>query len=502
MSLLTRPATPLAAPRSASAGRGKVVPLALIVLGCMAIYALFIPRIMAALDPLTGDEPFYVMTALSIAHDGDLDETNNYARRDYRSFYPPDPLPAGWQGWPAFPRELPPHAAHSVRPGLYSKHGLGVAVLILAPYLLGGRLATILFLNLVAALVAANIALLARRYGHGWLGAVALGLPLVLANPLMSYAYLIFPEIFAALAIIYAYRRSREAQNTALQWLGVGLALAVLPWLHARFIPAVLGLVAILLAGWLREPSWRRRLAGLLPPLCSAVALLGYYLAIYGKPFPSTEDHAGFNTPPEIVNAAFGLFLDEQWGLLIHAPIYLLTAVGLGVLWRMRRGDLLAILAVALPYLALVAFYRVWWGEWGPAARYLTPLAPLAIAPLAAWAAQVRRAVAVVTVGLLALPGLAIMAGFLAAPQLMYNQPDGFNALFSSWAASRGQVWPKFFPSFQPYALSPIRVRELWSAWLAVLAALLGGLGLLLPPKVEPREENARATPDQGAVRV
>ncbi len=489
MNPLTRPAAPFAVSRPLITARGKVAPLALIVVVCMAVYALFIPRIMAALNPLTGDEPFYVMTALSLAHDGDLDETNNYGQGDYRAFYPPDPLPANWQGWPAFPRELPPHAAHSVRPGLYSKHGLGVAVLILVPYLLGGRLAAILFLNLVAALVAANIALLARRYGHGWLGAVALGLPLVFANPLMSYAYLIFPEIFAALAIVYAYRRSREAQNTAVQWLGVGLSLAVLPWLHARFIPAVLGLVAILVAGWLRERSWRRRLAGLLPPLLSAVALLAYYLAIYGKPFPSTEDHAGFNTPPEIVNAAFGLFLDEQWGLLLHAPIYLLTAVGFGVLWRTRRNDLSAILAVALPYLALVAFYRVWWGEWGPAARYLAPLAPLAITPLAAWAGQVRRAVAVIVVALLTLPGLAIMAGFLAAPQLLYNQPDGFNALFTNWAASRGEVWPKFFPSFQPYAPSPISVRLVWSLWLAVLATLLCGLGLLLPPRTVGAED-------------
>lgn len=72
-----------------------------IVIVCLSIYALFIPRIMAALSPLTGDEPFYVMTALSLAHDGDLDESNNYAQGDYRSFYPPDPLPAGWQGWPA-----------------------------------------------------------------------------------------------------------------------------------------------------------------------------------------------------------------------------------------------------------------------------------------------------------------------------------------------------------------------------------------------------------------
>jgi hypothetical protein len=462
---------------------GAFTRLLAIVIACLSIYALFIPRIMAALSPLTGDEPFYVMTALSLAHDGDLDESNNYAQGDYRSFYPPDPLPAGWPGWPAFPRELPPHPAHSVRPGLYSKHGLGVALLIALPYLLGGRLATIIFLNLIAALVAANIVLLARRYGLGWLAATLLALPLVFANPLMSYAYLIFPEIFAALALVYAFRRARERENNGWQWFGVGCAIAVLPWLHARFIPAVLGLAAILIGGWLRERSWRRRLAGLLLPLISAIALIGYYVAIYGKPFPSTEDHAGFNYPVEIVNAGFGLFLDEQWGLLIHAPIYLLAAVGFGILWRVRRGDVGALLAVVVPYLALVAFYRVWWGEWGPAARYLAPLAPLMIAPIACWASQVRRTLVAVSVTVLGVPGLIIMGGFLAAPQLMYNQPDGHNALFTAWAEHFARVWPKVLPSFQPYAFSPTNERIFWSLGLFLIVALLLLSGLL-PPRI------------------
>jgi hypothetical protein len=468
--------------------RGDGARLALVVALSLALYAAFIPNIVRALNPLTGDEPFYVMTALSLIRDGDIEESNNYARGDYRSFYPPDPLPDDWQGWPAFPRVLPPHPAQAERPGLYSKHGFGVVALILVPYWVGGRVGTVLFLNLVAALVVANMVLLARRYGHSWLAAAALAATLAFANPLMSYAYLIFPEIFAALAIVYAFRRSREAENTAPQWLGVGVAVGILPWLHARFAPAVLGLVAVLAAGWLRERSWGRRLAGFGPPAASAIALVAYWVYIYGRPFPSADDHAGFNYPLDIVNAAFGLFLDEQWGLLIHAPIYLLTAAGLGALWRRARGDARALLAVALPYLALVAFYLVWWGEWGPAARYLAPIAPLAIAPLACWVASVRRPVAVAAVALLALPGFVIMGGFLAAPQLMYNHPDGRNALFTAWANRYNHVWPKIIPSFQFYALSPTALRLRWSLLLALLAA---GLFLvnLVPPWGERTED-------------
>lgn len=459
---------------------------------CIALYAAFIPQIIRYLSPLTGDEPFYVMTALSIVNDHDLDELNNYQQRDFDSFYPPDPLPDDWQGWPAFPRTLPPHAANSARAGLYSKHGLGVAALIAAPYAMGGRVAVLLVLNAVAALVVANMALLARRYGQGWIGAVALAAATAFSNPLMSYAYLIFPEIFAALAIVYAFRRSRERESNAAQWLGVGLAIATLPWLHARFVPAIAGLVWLLYPVWRREAAWSRRLAGLLPPALSAIALLTYYLIIYHRPYPSAEDHAGFNWPHEIVNAFFGLFLDEQWGLLISAPVYLLAGVGLITLWGWR-DEALALLVVLVPYLAMIAFYRVWWGEWGPPARYLAPVAPLAIAPLAAWARSVRPWVALAGIGALALPGFAIMAGFLRFPQLMYNHPSGHSALFTSWAAQFDRAWPKIIPSFQFYTPSPWLTRAIWSSLLVAIVLALAILSQARP-FVATRPGDAEAT--------
>jgi hypothetical protein len=456
--------------------------LGLIVGVCIAVYAAFIPQIIRYLDPLTGDEPFYVMTALSIANDRDLNEINNYQQRDFDSFYPPDPLPADWRGWPSFPRTLPPHMANSERAGLYSKHGLGVAVLIAVPYVIGGRVATLVLLNAVAALVAVNMVLLARRFGLGWLAAIALTVPLAFSNPLMSYAYLIFPEIFAALAIIYAFRRCREPQNNAAQWFGVGLALATLPWLHARFVPALVALVALLFPGWWRERSWGRRLAGLLPPAFSAVALFSYYLIIYHRPYPSAEDHAGFHyLPQDVINAAFGLFLDEQWGLLIYAPLYLLAGAGAITLWQRSRTEGEALLAVVLPYLAMIAFYLVWWGEWGPPARYLAPIVPLAIAPIAAWAVAVRRTVAIGAIALLALPGFMVMAGFLKFPQLMYNHPNGHSALFTSWAARFDRVWPKVIPSFQFYAPSPPDARLVWSLALVGAVCALALLALVRP---------------------
>ncbi|HEY8293066.1 MAG TPA: hypothetical protein VIG44_11290 [Thermomicrobiales bacterium] len=126
------------------------------------LLAACIPRITTRLDPVTGDEPFYLMTAYSMLHDHDIDETNNFAQHDWLRFYPSYPLPPDWQGWPNISPDLPPHASKTFRTGLYSKHGLGIPVLILVPFALRGRTGVVLLYNLMAAGVAANIYLLAR----------------------------------------------------------------------------------------------------------------------------------------------------------------------------------------------------------------------------------------------------------------------------------------------------------------------------------------------------
>ena len=68
MTVATRPreqATPVVA-RPAIGGQYDAARMLAITALCVAIYAAFIPQIVRYLSPLTGDEPFYVMTAISI----------------------------------------------------------------------------------------------------------------------------------------------------------------------------------------------------------------------------------------------------------------------------------------------------------------------------------------------------------------------------------------------------------------------------------------------------
>ena len=277
--------------RLSSVNRGLVFSIGAAALFYLALLPVFTSR----LNPLTGDEPFYVMTAISLIQDHDLDESNNYADHDYDEFYPADPLPAGWRGWPSFPRELPPHPAVSTRPGLHTKHGLGVSFLIAVPYAIGGRIGADLVIILCASLLAGQMFLLATEAGADQRLAAAIALALAVAMPIGPYALLIFPEVPAALLLVYAVRRLSAPTNSFGRMILTGTAVGLLPWLHQRFDPTAAVLAVILLVRWRdTRPVWK--LAAAFAPIATlGSTLILYNEWLYGQPYQNTHDHAGFN---------------------------------------------------------------------------------------------------------------------------------------------------------------------------------------------------------------
>src|ERR1035437_617112 len=72
----------------------------------------------------TGDEPVYILTAISILNDHDIDLRNNYTNGDYKSFYS---------------RDLKPQDDDlNVNGKMYTKHPIMLSVLIAPFYLLAG----------------------------------------------------------------------------------------------------------------------------------------------------------------------------------------------------------------------------------------------------------------------------------------------------------------------------------------------------------------------------
>lgn len=440
----------------------------------------WLPSLERRLDPLTGDEPFYVMTSISLIEDHDLDEQNNYDRRDYHRFYPAFGPTA--DGWSSYPDPLPPHQSQTKRAGLYSKHGLGMAVLIAIPYELGGRTLTLIVLSGIAALLAANMTLMAARFtGSPHLAAIV-ALALALTNPLFSFSLLIFPEMTAALLITYATRRLLEDRNAAWQWFLIGAAAAALPWLHYRLAPvsAVLALIAIATFRLRWTPV--TALAAAVMPVVSAVLLFWWYQRLYGNPLPPSSDHAGFSGVTGTLNGLAGTFLDQQWGAFVHNPLLLLATAAYVPFVIVHRRAAGVLTAIVIPYLFVISNYRVWWGEWNPPARYLTDVVPLAVVPLAWWLDQVdrRRRWGLLTV--FVLPAVAVIATFVADPQRMYNHPDGSSRLFETWQSWTGIDLSGVVPSYVFYSASPDAQRIVFALLgLACLGTLATAAYALLP---------------------
>ncbi len=446
------------------------------------VLLLLMPHWFRHLDPLTGDEPFYVMTAMSMWNDHDLNEANNYENRDYDSFYPAQPLPGNWQGWPSFPRDLPPHPAQTERDGLYTKHGLGLSILIALPWRLLERVGAVLTIITFAALSSWGMFTVARRSGASPQIAWATAVGLALSLPMLPYSLLLFPEVPGAAAMVVAVLAISDRRPSRSLALGGGLALGLLPWLHQRFLLTVLalGIVVVVDRGLARE--WRALLLTAVPAVLGSAGIATYNWWLYGQFTQNTADHAGFHGGSAFLNAGAGLLLDAQWGLFVAAPITI-VALAATPMW-IREQPRLAFVAAAgvLPYIALVEAYRVWWGEWGPPARYLVPIIPLAAGPLALLLQKSRKRGRALVVAGFAIGLLPLIAG-LTHPQRLYHHPDGVNRLWSTVGDRVGIPLERVLVAFQPYAVDSVGAR---STATVVAALLIVGAWWLIRHTVGP----------------
>lgn len=323
----------------------------------------------------TGDEPHYLLDALSIATDGDRDLTNQFGSAEQLRW-----ATAGTQtedpNWMA--SVLAPHGRGYTEDGLVSWHSVAMSTLLTPGVWLdwGGdrdRLEPRLIMAMISALAAMALALLMtrlrRRLGVPDWAVVVTWLGMVATLPLLAYSDQIYPETPAlactALAVALLVE-PRVRQHTvllagALAWLA--------PWFHVRF--AVFA-CAITIACWVRLRGSRTRYPGwpvALPPILSMVGLAATWWIYYGSPSP-TSMAFGDKPAAEGLQAAYlalaGGFVSSDWGLVPYAPVYLVGLAAVVVLLiRAPRWGGLAVGSVVL-YLAVMAFT----GSYAPGFSY------------------------------------------------------------------------------------------------------------------------------------
>ena len=443
-------------PRSPEVVTAVVVTLALLA---------WLPRVLDRVDPVTGDEPDYLMTTIALTEGGTLDQRASFAARLFERLGYPD---------------LQPRPSATRRDGFYSPHAPGLPALIALPYAFGGRPVVLVTFALVAALLAANITLLARRYtASGALAGVIGGL-LSLTNPLASYSILIYPEVLAALCVLYPTRRVLAPRNAGWQWFAIGGCLALLPWLHYRFALVALTIAVVAAVRHRRAITRRDCLAALSLPLPSAAALAGLLTYLYGRPLPAGEDYRGFVGIGGTIQGLVATLLDRQSGVLTYNSLLVLALAAAASFAVRRRADALTLGAVALPYIALISTYREWWGGWGPPGRLSLAVVPLAAAPLAWGLASVPRRLRWPILVAFAVPALAAMATIAVDPnplRVYGGNLDGRSPLVATWSRWTGLPLVDLLPSFIESAPSSLGYRVRWSVGAVAVLALLAVAG-------------------------
>jgi hypothetical protein len=401
-------------------------PRALFFPAVLAVYAIVAARAQLQVGP-QGDEPHYLMVADSILRDHDVALQDDYAARRYERF---------------FDGTLEPHYRVRGKHGeIFSLHAVGLSLLLLPAYAAGGYPAASFFMALLAALLAREIRELVRAWsgsdglaeGTGWLVA--------LSPPLVHYAGLVFTEIPAALAVAVALRRGRDP-GTASRLDGVAwvLAIVALPWLNVRY--AVVAVTLVLFALAARPP--RRVVAILAGSLAlSAIALALWHHHLYGFFDPrrvyGRRPELSLSLIPEGIQ---GLLLDQEFGLLAYAPVFVLVAPGLVRLLRTSRRLGAAAVVLLLVVILTAGAWPMWRGGFNPPARFLVPVLPvLALCVAAALRGGAGAAAAL-------LMGWSLWTGLAGGwdPRLVHRDRDGTAPLFRE--RSGAEEWTRLLPAY------------------------------------------------------
>jgi hypothetical protein len=342
-----------------------------------------------AVQNMTGDEPSYMLDAFSMARDGDRDLSNQYdAKR------PQDMIKL-------FGIAFTPHVFEKTSAGQISWHGAGVGAAVVPGVWIGDwqgnpirwvRLELVL-IDALAALalygVLRRVAQLLRiRQVYAW----AAWLSAALSLPLVAYSEQLYPEVPALLCILLALNAALRPRPRWPVIAAGAVAASYLPWLHVRFIPVCLALLAALavrglsgvadrdlpparapdsrLAGYrselLRLVSALRSRAGLtvvaaaaLPALASFAFMAIEFQKWYGSPSWTITSGTG-GVPALVTNvwypAVLGGLFGTDYGWVPWAPIGVLAIAAIGCLiLEAPRWGLYAFLIIC-GYQAEIAF--------------------------------------------------------------------------------------------------------------------------------------------------
>lgn len=329
------------------------------------------------------DEPHYLLTAISLAEDGDLDVDDELDEARWRAFHD---------------ATLPQQAAPRPDGSRVAPHDPLLPLLLAVPYEVGGLTGARWFLALVNGLLAAALVHLAvRRFAVPVRLAVVVAAVAGASVPFVVYGSQVYPELPAALAVTLAVdaglaRPNRRATAT------VVLAVVALPWLAVKYVPVAATMAGLHLWRLHREHGAGGHVLATLGlyVVAGLTYVLGHLAWYGGLTVYATGDffqeHGGqlsvLGTEPNPLGRSrrlVGLLVDRGFGIAAWQPAWLLLAPALGAVVR-RRPPAWAWLLLPLVVGWLNATYVAvtMHGYWFPG-RQIVHALPLGVVLVAWW---------------------------------------------------------------------------------------------------------------------
>ncbi len=371
------------------------------------------------------DEEQYVLTAISLAEDGDLDITDELAAQRWRAF-----------------ADVPPHIETSVLVDgtQISPHDPLLPLLLAGPVALGGWVGAKIALSLLAGAVATlTLWLAVRRFGvRARTAATGVGIASA-SMPLAVYGQQIYPELPAALLTLLGVAAltgppcgaSAEGASAPRrrELVLLGVVVTALPWLSVKYGLVAAALAAVGAVRWWR--AGRRREVTVSAGLLAAMG--GGYLAVHqvvwggwtsyasGDHFAQTGEFAVIGVDPSAAERALrlvGVLLDREFGLIPWQPAWLLVIPAVAAMLTARSASGARIDTARAGRAALLWPLAAGWfvatfvaltmhGYWSPG-RQLVVVLPLALIVTLRWLDGAGSAIRTTALGL----GLAGVVGY------------------------------------------------------------------------------------------
>ena len=407
----------------------------------------------------TADEPQYLLTAISLAEDRNLDIADELADGRWRAFHAL-----------ALPEQTEPLADGR----RLSPHDPLLPLLLAGPVAVGGWVGAKLAMAAMAGLLAGLLVWTAVRRLGVPLGTATLAAALLACSPpLAVYGSQVYPELPAALAVLAAAAAITSPAPPSLRaTLVTGVAVAALPWLGVKYAPVAAAIALVACWRLARAGRARRALA-----LAGSLALAGAAFLVlhrwwYGgwTPYAAGDHFVGgelsvVGTEPDYLGRSrrlLGLLVDRGFGLAAWQPAWLLAVPAVAALARRRPAGWAAL---ALPLAAgwLVAtFVALTMHGWWFAGRQVVVVLPLAALAVAWWTGRDRRRRLL----------LAVAGGFgvLAFGWLVAEGAAGRVTWAVDFAATTNPLYRAWRLALPDYLAMSWWTWVLHVAWLAALA--------------------------------